>query len=263
MMSRLTPDTLEVQEENSLGVRNDNAVRIGREQADRALHTGEVQGSIPSAPTMESPIKSGLFCIFPQYLFGSYRQNNTETRHLDPGNIRGLCSRPVSVFSSTMSPEPAQAATMTTPTEPPVPPEYLAVLQLSDGLAFLNASRKLDFDDFSPKHFLLCHAIELGGKAFLLAKNQSPKKGHDMLQLFDQCAANGLQLDHPLARHIIETVAPVHLDHRLRYARPGTTQLPNYQDMESFCEELFHKAWEAQKAAALLESMKNECAADS
>jgi hypothetical protein len=37
---------------------------------------------------------------------------------------------------------------------------------------------------------------------------------------------------------VIELIAPVHLDHRLRYARPGYTELPNNQDLETPYKEV-------------------------
>ena len=46
------------------------------------VHTGEVQGSIPCASTIQSPVKSGLFAFLDQGLFGScgtFGQNQAAT----------------------------------------------------------------------------------------------------------------------------------------------------------------------------------------
>jgi hypothetical protein len=73
--------------------------------------------------------------------------------------------------------------------------------------------------------------------------------GHDLQQLFVECAAYGLQLAHARATEIIELIAPIHLDHRLRYTMPGTTEIPNHQDLEDFCEDLMTKAFAAHRTA--------------
>ena len=57
-----------------------------------SLHTGEVQGSIPCAPTTETRCLIGFSPPPGTSATGSYRQNRAETRHLDPWKIRGMRS---------------------------------------------------------------------------------------------------------------------------------------------------------------------------
>jgi hypothetical protein len=56
------------------------------------LHTGEVQGSIPCAPTTETRCFIGFSPSPGTSATGSYRQNRAETRHLDAWKIRGMRS---------------------------------------------------------------------------------------------------------------------------------------------------------------------------
>jgi hypothetical protein len=129
----------------------------------------------------------------------------------------------------------------------------LATLYMVDALAFLNASKKLNLgEDYSPKYYLIIHAIELIGKSFLLAKDDSPSSvldiRHDLIKLFDRCGRHGLQLEHPRTRDILDHIAPVHLDHRLRYARLGSTTLPSNSELEDFCVDLLNKTWPTLRA---------------
>ena len=121
-------------------------------------------------------------------------------------------------------------------------PEYQAMLQLGEARRFLTASRKLCFDDWSPKYYLQIHAIELAGKAYLLANGedtgQVTKIRHDLSGLFVECRNHGLTLKHPRADWIIGLIAPVHADHRLRYITSGETELPSFDELDSFCDEL-------------------------
>ena len=78
------------------------------------LHTGEVQGSIPCAPTMKTPCFIGFSALSGTGLLGSYRQNEAETRRRDSWKIRGKCSRgvqprrkpPFPTSSNRISPRP-------------------------------------------------------------------------------------------------------------------------------------------------------------
>jgi hypothetical protein len=122
-------------------------------------------------------------------------------------------------------------------------PEFLAMLQLGDARCFLDASRELSFDNWNnPKYYLQIHAIELAGKAFLLANGEGPEEvkkiGHDLVRLFAECRNHGLVLAHPSADWIISLIAPVHADHRLRYMKSGQTELPHFAELDKFCDEL-------------------------
>ena len=59
---------------------------------ERSLHTGEVQGSIPCAPTRETCCFIGFSPAPGTSATGCYRQNRAKTRHLDPWKIRGMRS---------------------------------------------------------------------------------------------------------------------------------------------------------------------------
>jgi len=64
-------------------------------------------------------------------------------------------------------------------------PEFQAMLQLTDARRFLVASRELSSEDnWNPKYYLQIHAIELAGKAYLLASGEDLEKvrkiGHDL-----------------------------------------------------------------------------------
>jgi hypothetical protein len=55
----------------------------------RPLHTGEVQGSIPCASTIESPVNSGLFSFYVVGHLGNYRQfqNQAATARENRGTL--------------------------------------------------------------------------------------------------------------------------------------------------------------------------------
>lgn len=128
----------------------------------------------------------------------------------------------------------------------------LAGLQLGDAVAFLKASKKLSFEDYSPKYYLAIQAVELTAKSFLLLKGVKPETvraiKHDLTKLFAECERHGLELDYPRARETIKLIAPVHFDYRLRYARPGETLLPSNQEVDDFCSDLLEKTWAVYRA---------------
>jgi hypothetical protein len=82
----------------------------------------------------------------------------------------------------------------------------------------------------------------LAGKAYLLAKGEDPDKvkdiRHNLSKLFAKCRSRGLVLQHPRANWIIELIAPVHADNRLRYITSGETELPSFDELNDFCDEL-------------------------
>jgi hypothetical protein len=75
----------------------------------------------------------------------------------------------------------------------------LAHSYLGDAEGYLSAARLLDehAGQFSPKFFLLCHAIELVLKAFILAKGGTEKETkkikHDLIAAWSRAVALGLQ----------------------------------------------------------------------
>jgi hypothetical protein len=139
-------------------------------------------------------------------------------------------------------------------------PEYQAMLQLGEARHFLEASRELSSNVWSsPKYYLQIHAIELAGKAYLLLNGRDPQRvaniRHDLLKLFRRCRRHGLRLNHPRADWIIGLIAPVHADHRLRYITAGETELPSFDELDGFCEELIRhgaqlvREWESREAS--------------
>jgi hypothetical protein len=141
------------------------------------------------------------------------------------------------------------------------PSEYQAMLLRGEALSFLGASRKLSVEAWSsPKYYLQIHAIELAGKSYLLAKGEDigkvTKIRHDLLKIFDECRSHGLTLAHPRADWIIGLIAPVHKDHRLRYITGGETELPNFAELDGFCEELIRHV------GRLLHEIEKRCRAE-
>src|SRR3954468_10448107 len=69
----------------------------------RSLHTGEVQGSIPSPP--ENACFAGLSALFVKPC-GHSRRNDARTVLVDPWKIRGICSRLVQGLSVLLIAQP-------------------------------------------------------------------------------------------------------------------------------------------------------------
>ena len=63
------------------------AVVIGQPHRERSLHTGEVQGSIPCAPTTKTPVIPVLFEFASMCLFGKYRHEKAELSGNKRGNL--------------------------------------------------------------------------------------------------------------------------------------------------------------------------------
>jgi hypothetical protein len=62
---------------------------------ERSLHTGEVVGSIPTAPTSEYHGRHCAFRVPGKRAFEARMQNDARTCALFPGKIRGIWSRSV------------------------------------------------------------------------------------------------------------------------------------------------------------------------
>lgn len=75
-----------------------NFVMISK--ADMYLHTGEVVGSIPTAPTINSPLKSTVTGQFGESARYASKRNARGTRRKNPCEIRVLRSPPVHAADS-------------------------------------------------------------------------------------------------------------------------------------------------------------------
>jgi hypothetical protein len=113
----------------------------------------------------------------------------------------------------------------------------MARLFLKDAVQFQKAGTSLDSlsGPFGPKNYLLCHAVELAMKAYLLATGSTlddvEEIGHDLKELNRRC---GLTLSHPRADQNLSLIAPVHREHSLRYTRPGGITMPNDIEFNEF-----------------------------
>jgi len=108
----------------------------------------------------------------------------------------------------------------------------LAYSYLSDAEAYLAAARRLDEggSQFSPKYFLLCHAIELALKAYILAKGGTEgdikKIRHDLVAALSRAIDCGFQPANAKLREVIQRVASPHADYSFRYGGRWTHILP-------------------------------------
>lgn len=129
--------------------------------------------------------------------------------------------------------------------------EHEAKLTLSEVSSFINAARKLDTlaGDWSPKYYLLCHAVEIGLKAFLLLHKHTPSElktfavRHSLKTLAEMARCHGMSFT-ARESEIIELIDAVHADHRLRYVKPGSTQMPQQTELEDFAEDILQHGWD-------------------
>ena len=97
----------------------------------------------------------------------------------------------------------------------------------------------LSFD--MPVYYLYAHALELGLKAFLLAKGLSKEElkghkfGHKLQPLWDACIQNGLQLTKTdvCVQSLIEVLALYAKGFEFRYIEIGFQQRPALIDIKS------------------------------
>jgi hypothetical protein len=114
----------------------------------------------------------------------------------------------------------------------------LAHRYLGDAVSYVSAARKLDESEgeFSPKYFLLCHALELALKAYILAtggtEKDTKKIKHDLELAWGTAIKNGLVSKNPDLSKLIERVALAHSDYSFRYNKTCTFILPQAQVFE-------------------------------
>jgi hypothetical protein len=104
---------------------------------------------------------------------------------------------------------------------------------LGDAEAYVSAARKLDehTGQFSPKYFLLCHALELALKAYILAKGGTDKEirkiRHDLVAAWSSAIALGFRPTNAELDGIVKQVAKAHKDYSFRYGKSWTHFLPS------------------------------------
>jgi HEPN domain len=120
----------------------------------------------------------------------------------------------------------------------------LAHNYLDDAEVYLSAAKQLTEDPshFSPKYFLLSHAIELAIKAYILAKGGSERETkkikHDLDAALVRAVELGLQPSTGLQK-IVQHIAPAHRDYSFRYSNQAWTHfLPNTDSFEGTVAEL-------------------------
>jgi hypothetical protein len=106
----------------------------------------------------------------------------------------------------------------------------LAHNYLDDAEAYLVAARQLDDHPghFSPKYFLLSHAVELALKAYVLAKGDAERETrkirHDLDAALSRAVALGLTSSTEL-QNVVRLVAPPHRDYSFRYGNSSQTHI--------------------------------------
>jgi hypothetical protein len=127
----------------------------------------------------------------------------------------------------------------------------LARSYLTDSEAFLIAAQVLERSRskritfaFSPKYYLVCHAIELILKSFILVSGgkkrelMHPDLRHNLLSLFERATELGLAHNDPSFSVLIATIAPLHSEHRFRYRKTGFITVVETKQMSKIVEKL-------------------------
>jgi hypothetical protein len=116
-----------------------------------------------------------------------------------------------------------------------------AYLRAAKTLASMNDRRSYE----SPVYFLLCHAIELLLKGFVLARGGDGKElrnnnkvRHQLAELHIRAKSLGLPSGDRISE-VVERLAPLHADFAFRYRNPrGFTQDPDASEVAMAVEEL-------------------------
>ena len=113
--------------------------------------------------------------------------------------------------------------------------EYIAVGYLTDAEAYTKAASELNELDqvglTSPTYFLLCHALELLFKAYILAGGGEAKelKNIDVRHNLSALHLRAKQLQLPSdekTEAVVEMLTPYHKNHSFRYRDPGYKTFP-------------------------------------
>jgi hypothetical protein len=121
----------------------------------------------------------------------------------------------------------------------------LAAAMLSDAKPYLKAARALENEQaiWSPRYFLLCHAIELILKSYLASRGATQKElkdlGHNMLKTYARARKLGLTPSDARTTEIIRWLSPFHKDLVFRYRKGhGSVQLPAPNDLTDVVSSL-------------------------
>jgi hypothetical protein len=111
----------------------------------------------------------------------------------------------------------------------------MAVGFLTDAEAYTKAAVELNGLDkwgmTSPTYFLLCHAMELLFKAYILASGgdakelRDPDVRHNLAELCKQAQTLSLKTDKEI-EVVVAMLAPYHRNHSFRYRDPGYKTFP-------------------------------------
>jgi hypothetical protein len=117
----------------------------------------------------------------------------------------------------------------------------LAAALLTDARLYLKAAHALEDEQtiWSPRYFLLCHAIELILKSYLASHDASQKElkdlGHNMLKAYARARKRGLKPSDPRTTEIIRWLSPFHKDLVFRY-RKSSAGFVRYPDPKELAD---------------------------
>ena len=111
----------------------------------------------------------------------------------------------------------------------------LAAAVLTDAGLYLKAARALENEQaiWSPRYFLLCHAIELILKSYLASHGATQKElkdlGHNLLKTYARARKQGLIPSDARTAEVVRWLSPFHKDLVFRYRKSsaGFVQLPD------------------------------------
>jgi hypothetical protein len=118
----------------------------------------------------------------------------------------------------------------------------MAVAFLTEAEDYHAAATTLGDSYFSPSYFLLCHALELALKSFILSSGGNvaePKKlSHDLRKALARAQELGLSPNDSRVEQAIGWLAPFHQDMSFRYRQSGHKNLPALKELTEIVEAL-------------------------
>jgi hypothetical protein len=118
--------------------------------------------------------------------------------------------------------------------------EEIALRFARDASTFSNAAKSLeDFRMFGPRYYLLCHAIELILKSYILASGGDQSElggrrrglGHNLTKSLKRAKALGFVPIEKDLKRFVDWLDPYHRNHEFRYPRRGFKRLPTAEDV--------------------------------
>ena len=160
----------------------------------------------------------------------------SETEHSFPSSdlsMEFICDVVSTKFTAGCQSVEIVAEEVTDGVPQPVANGTMAYHFVSDARNYLNVARIIQppFEISSPRYFLLCHAIELCLKAYILASGgeQSELKGslsHRLKQTFERAVTLGYQPSDERVDELVTWLSPFHEDYSFRYKKTGRKELP-------------------------------------